>query len=150
MPLTPAGPFPVATQRALGEALMKAVGFDFAHGRLDTSLHPFCGGVPDDVREAARGMGYSPARQLFRVELPLAVPALVAGLRIATVSTIGLATIGAYVGSGGLGSLIFEGFNNDYHAEIMTASLLCIALAVVADVFFVVAQRFLTPWQRRQ
>src|SRR3954467_2652598 len=63
-------------------------------------------GVPEDVKEAARGMGYSSTRMLLRVELPLALPAIVAGLRVATVSTIGLATIGAYVGAGGLGSLI--------------------------------------------
>jgi osmoprotectant transport system permease protein len=107
-------------------------------------------GVPDDVREAARGMGYSPTRQLLRVELPLALPVLIAGLRIATVSTIGLATIGAYIGSGGLGALIFEGFNNDFHAEIMTASLLCVALAVIADAFFVGVQWLFTPWERRR
>jgi osmoprotectant transport system permease protein len=105
--------------------------------------------VPDDVREAARGMGYSPARMLIGVELPLALPAIVAGLRVATVSTIGLATIGAYVGSGGLGALIFEGFNNFYRAEIMTASILCVLLAVVADLLFVGVQRILTPWARR-
>ena len=86
---------------------------------------------------------------LVQVELPLALPAIVAGLRVATVSTIGLATIGAYVGSGGLGQLIFEGFNNLYRAEIMTASILCVLLAVTADLVFVLAQRLLTPWARR-
>jgi osmoprotectant transport system permease protein len=106
-------------------------------------------GVPDDVREAARGMGYSAPRLLVQVELPIALPAIVAGLRVATVSTIGLATIGAYVGSGGLGALILEGFNNFYRAEIMTASILCVLLAVVADALFVVVQRLLTPWARR-
>ena len=106
-------------------------------------------GVPEEVREAARGMGYAGPRMLLQVELPLALPAIVAGLRVATVSTIGLATIGAYVGSGGLGQLIFEGFNNLYRAEIMTASLLCVLLAVSADLVFVGAQRLLTPWARR-
>jgi osmoprotectant transport system permease protein len=93
-------------------------------------------------------MGYSSARLLTRVELPLALPAIVAGLRVATVSTIGLATIGAVVGSGGLGALILEGFNNFYRAEIMTASLLCVLLAVSADLLFVTLQRLLTPWSR--
>jgi osmoprotectant transport system permease protein len=106
-------------------------------------------GVPEDVREAARGMGYSSTRMLTRVELPLALPAIVAGLRVATVSTIGLATIGAVVGAGGLGSLILEGFNNLYRAQIMTASVLCVALAVGSDLIFVVVLRLLTPWAHR-
>jgi osmoprotectant transport system permease protein len=107
-------------------------------------------GVPDEVVEAARGMGLGPTRLLLRVQLPLAVPAIVAGVRIATVSTIALVTVGAVVSNGGLGQLIFEGFNNNfYRAEILTATLLCVGLALVADALLLVVERLLTPWTRR-
>ena len=105
--------------------------------------------VPDEVKEAARGMGYGPLRLLLRVELPLAVPAIIAGLRVATVSTIALVTVGAVVGYGGLGNFILEGFTNFYHAEVMTATLACIVLALIADLLFVVVQWAVTPWRRR-
>lgn len=106
-------------------------------------------GVPPEVREAARGMGFGAARLLWRVELPLALPAIIAGLRIATVSTIELATIGAYIGQGGYGTFIFEGFqNNFYRAEITTGVLLAVALAVTADLGLRAIQRLLSPWQR--
>ncbi len=105
--------------------------------------------VPADVVEAARGMGYGPLRQLLRVTVPLALPTIVAGLRVATVSTIALVTVGALLGHGGLGTLIYEGLNNNlYRAQIMTASLLCVGIAVLADIGFVVVQRLLTPWAR--
>ena len=90
-------------------------------------------GVPDDVREAARGMGYGRARMLWNVELPVALPTIMAGVRVATVSTVALVTVGVIVGEGGLGQLIFRGFNSDYHAEIMTASLLTVALGLTLD-----------------
>ncbi len=106
-------------------------------------------GVPGDVVEAARGLGYDPARLLVRIELPLAVPAIVAGVRIATVSTIALVTVGALVGKGGLGALLLEGLNSLYRTEIGTATLLIVVLAVVADALLLGAQRLLTPWQRR-
>jgi osmoprotectant transport system permease protein len=107
-------------------------------------------GVPADVVEAARGMGLGPARLLLRVQLPLALPAILAGVRVATVSTIALVTVGAVVSNGGLGQLIFEGFNNNfYRAEILTATLLCVALAAVADVLLLLLERLLTPWARR-
>ncbi len=107
-------------------------------------------GVDDDVRDAARGMGYGPVRMLLRVELPLALPTVMAGIRVATVSTIGLVTIGAIVGHGGFGQLILGGFqSNFYHAEIMTGTVACIALAVVAELFLVGLQRVLTPWTWR-
>ena len=83
-------------------------------------------GVPDDVRESARGMGYGRGRMLWKVELPVALPTIMAGVRVATVSTVALATVGVIVGNGGLGQLIFRGFNSDYHAEILTASLLTV------------------------
>ncbi|HVQ89213.1 MAG TPA: ABC transporter permease [Actinomycetes bacterium] len=106
--------------------------------------------VPDDVIEAARGMGFGSGRLLLQVQLPLAVPSIFAGLRVATVSTIGLVTIGALLGYGGLGNLILSGYtNNFYHAQIMTATILVVILAVVADVFLLLGQRVLTPWLRR-
>jgi osmoprotectant transport system permease protein len=107
--------------------------------------------VPAEVREAATGMGYGRLRMLWRVELPLALPAIVAGVRVATVSTIALVTVGVIVGAGGLGTLILAGFNNNfYRAEIVTASLLTIALGVAADVLLAGVGRVLTPWARRR
>lgn len=108
-------------------------------------------GVPAEVKEAAEGMGYGRARMLWRVELPVALPTIMAGVRVATVSTIALATVGVIVGYGGLGGLLYAGFqNNFYRAQIVTASLLTIALGVVADVVFAGATRLLTPWARRR
>lgn len=107
-------------------------------------------GVPDEVTEAARGMGYGAARMLWRVELPIALPAMMAGVRIATVSTVALTTVGVVVGNGGLGQIIFEGFNdNFYRAEIATGSLLVVALALVADGLLAGLTRILAPWNRR-
>ncbi|MDX6196911.1 MAG: osmoprotectant transport system permease protein [Actinomycetota bacterium] len=107
-------------------------------------------GVPDEVVEAARGMGLGPVRLLLTVELPLAAPAILAGVRIATVSTIALVTVGAVVSNGGLGQLIFEGFNNNfYRAEILTATLLCVLLAAVADALLLAVEWAITPWRRR-
>lgn len=105
-------------------------------------------GVPEDVREAARGMGYGAVRMLVQVEVPLALPTIIAGLRIATVSTIALATIGAIVGNGGLGQLIYQGLPTKFHAQILTAAVLVVLLAVVADLLLVGAQWALTPWRR--
>ncbi|MFF3766400.1 ABC transporter permease [Streptomyces sp. NPDC001922] len=107
-------------------------------------------GVPADVREAARGLGYGPLRLLLAVELPLAVPAVMAGVRIATVSAVSLATLGAVVGHGGLGNLINTGMNSYFKAQVLTASALCVALAVGADLLLLGAQRLLTPWQRHR
>ncbi|MFJ9848787.1 ABC transporter permease [Streptomyces sp. NPDC101150] len=106
--------------------------------------------VPAEVREAARGMGYGSARLLFEVELPLALPAVVAGLRIATVSTVAMTTIGSVVGYGGLGNLIASGMEGFFKAEVLTASVLCVALALAADGLLMVLQRLLTPWTRAQ
>ncbi|WP_432097110.1 ABC transporter permease [Streptomyces sp. bgisy100] len=102
--------------------------------------------VPAETREAARGMGYGPGRLLFGVELPLALPALMAGVRIATVSAVSLTTVGAIVGYGGLGNLIYEGMGSNFRAQVLTASALCVALAVLADVLLLGLQRLLTPW----
>jgi osmoprotectant transport system permease protein len=104
--------------------------------------------VPDDVREAARGMGMGATRLLVRVELPLAVPAIMAGVRIATVSTVALATVGGIINFGGLGNLIFLGLNNEFRSQVLTASVLCVVLAVAADIALLGVQRVITPWQR--
>jgi osmoprotectant transport system permease protein len=103
-------------------------------------------GVPDEVRESARGLGYGPTRLLFRVELPLALPVIMAGLRVATVSTVALTTIGTLVSYGGLGNLIRDGVQNDFKAEILAASVLCVVLAVVLDAVVVAVQWLVTPW----
>jgi osmoprotectant transport system permease protein len=105
-------------------------------------------GVPDDALDAARGMGFSSAGMFWRVELPLALPALVAGLRVATVSTVALTTVGTVVGNGGLGDLIANGLRSNFKAEVLTASVLCVVLALVLDVTLLGAQRALTPWRR--
>jgi osmoprotectant transport system permease protein len=105
-------------------------------------------GVPDDVRESARGVGYSNTQMLLRVEIPLALPVIMAGLRVATVSTVALATIGAIVSYGGLGNLLLLAVGNQFKAQIFAASVLCVALAVFLDLVIVVAQRLLTPWTR--
>jgi osmoprotectant transport system permease protein len=106
-------------------------------------------GVPGDVREAARGMGYGSLRMFLQVDLPLALPAFMAGLRIATVSTVALTTVGVLVGHGGLGQLIIGGFNaNFYRAEIVTGALGCVLLALVFDVLLAGTERLLTPWAR--
>ncbi|MFC7362781.1 ABC transporter permease [Nocardioides astragali] len=102
--------------------------------------------VPDDVREAARGLGYGRARMLTRIELPLALPVAMAGLRVAAVSTIALTTVGTLVSYGGLGDLISHGVQRDFRAELMTAAVLCVVLALLLDVVLVVVQRVLTPW----
>ncbi|KNB52075.1 ABC transporter permease [Streptomyces caatingaensis] len=104
--------------------------------------------VPEEAREAARGMGYGPVRLLLTVELPLALPAVMAGVRIATVSTVSLTTVGALTGYGGLGNLIYEGLHSIFKAEVLTASVLCVLLAVVADMLLLGLQRLLTPWTR--
>ncbi|MET9375254.1 ABC transporter permease [Streptomyces sp. NPDC003035] len=105
--------------------------------------------VPEDTRQAARGMGYGPVRLLLAVELPLALPAAMAGLRIATVSAVSLVTIGAIVGHGGLGNLIYSGMNTYFKAQVLTASVLCVIIAVVADLLLLGLQRLLTPWTAR-
>ncbi|MFF2432683.1 ABC transporter permease [Streptomyces sp. NPDC058107] len=106
--------------------------------------------VPEETRQAARGMGYGPIRLLVAVELPLALPAAMAGLRIATVSAVSLVTVGAIVGYGGLGNLIYSGMSTSFKAEVLTASVLCVVIAVCADLLLLGVQRLLTPWTRRQ
>jgi osmoprotectant transport system permease protein len=103
-------------------------------------------GVPDEVREAATGLGYRSARRLAQVELPLALPAIVAGVRIATVTTVGLVTVAALIGHGGLGQLILDGLNRDFRTPLVVGSVLSVALAAIADMALLVVQRRLTPW----
>ena len=105
-------------------------------------------GVDPAVRDAARGMGFGRGRLLVSVELPQALPSIVAGLRLATVTTVALVTVGVVVGFGGLGQLMFRGFRSNYHAEIMTATVLCLVLALVCDVLIAGVGRRLTPWAR--
>lgn len=105
-------------------------------------------GVDADLSDAARGLGYGRLRLLFGVELPAALPTIVAGLRLAAVSTVGLVTVGVVVGYGGLGQLMFRGFRSHYRAEVMTATVLCLVLAFVLDVTIMLAGRYLTPWTR--
>jgi osmoprotectant transport system permease protein len=104
--------------------------------------------VPADVVESARGLGYSERRLLTRVELPLALPVIMAGLRVATVSTVALVTVGSIVSYGGLGNLLLRAAGNQFKAQILAASLLCVVLAVSLDLLLVGAQRVLTPWTR--
>src|SRR5712691_3650137 len=104
--------------------------------------------VPTDVREAARGMGYRPLAELARIDIPLAIPAIVAGIRIATVSTIGLVTITALIGEGGLGSLILDGLIRDFKTPLVVGTVLSVVLAVVSDLSLAGLQRLITPWAR--
>jgi osmoprotectant transport system permease protein len=107
--------------------------------------------VPADVVEAAEAMGYTAAQRFWRVEVPIALPVIVAGLRIATVTTIGLVTVTTLIGLGGLGYLIVNGgIQRFFPTSIYTGVVLAVALAVVADVLFLALQRRLTPWARGQ
>ncbi len=105
-------------------------------------------GVPADVREAALGMGYDEWRLLWLVEIPIATPVIVAGLRIATITTIGLVTVTALIGQGGLGYLILIGIQRFFSTPLIVGAVLSVALAIGMDVLLVVIQRALTPWAR--
>ena len=105
-------------------------------------------GVPEELKEAAVGMGYTGRQLLWRVELPVAVPAILAGVRVATVSTIGLVAVGFIVGKGGLGELIIDGLDRFYTPEVVVGGVLSIALALVADGALLLAGRAVTPWAR--
>ena len=104
--------------------------------------------VPEDVKEAAQGMGYTRRQLLWRVEFPLAMPAIAAGIRVATVSTIGLITVAALIGKGGLGQLIVEGLRILYPTEILTGALASLLFALAADALLLWTERALTPWTR--
>ena len=106
-------------------------------------------GVPPDVRESAIAMGYRRARLLWAVQLPLATPVIMAGVRIATVTTVGLVTVTYFVGQGGLAQILFEGFNRDNLTATLVGFVLSVVLALVADLVLMALQRRLTPWARR-
>ena len=106
--------------------------------------------IPRDVIEAADGLGYTSTQRLWRVEVPLAVPLIVAGLRLASVSTIALVTVSSIMGDGfgGLGFFILEGYRRSFPTELYFGAIPSILLAFVADAAFVRLQRAITPWSR--
>jgi len=104
--------------------------------------------VPADVLEAARGMGYTPRQILWRIELPLALAVIFAGIRVATITTIGLVTVTALIGEGGLGYFILLGMQQLFSTPLLVGAVGSIAFAIVADAALVLLQRALTPWTR--
>lgn len=108
-------------------------------------------GVPAPVREAADGMGYQRWRRMLHVDLPLAVPTIIAGLRISTVTIVGLVTVTALVGMGGYGRFIFQdGLQRNFPTPIVLGTVLSVALAVAFDVFFLILERLAAPWARQR
>ena len=105
--------------------------------------------LPAHVLAAATAVGYRPLWRFLTVELPLAVPVLVAGVRVASVSNISLVSVGALIGVGGLGQLFTEGFQSSYNPPIIVGIVLTLALALVVDLLLVGGRRLLTPWQTR-
>jgi osmoprotectant transport system permease protein len=104
--------------------------------------------VPEPVRQAATAMGFGGVRRLVRVELPIAVPVVIAGARVATVASISLVSVGVLIGNGGLGQLFIDGYARDFPTPIVVGSALIVILALVSDAVLVAAQRLLTPWAR--
>lgn len=104
--------------------------------------------VPKETIDAARGMGLTNRQILFRVELPLALPVIVAGIRITTVTLIGIATIGAYIGGGGLGEPIFDGIRRQFATPIIVGAGLTALLAIATDVSLSRVENYLRPWRR--
>lgn len=104
--------------------------------------------VPADVKEAALGMGYTRRQLLWKVELPLALPIIVAGVRIATVTTIGLVTVTSLIGKGGLGHFILLGLRQFFSTPILLGAALSVMLALLAEATLLVGQKALTPWSR--
>jgi osmoprotectant transport system permease protein len=104
--------------------------------------------VPPDVVDAANGMGYRPFARLIQIELPLALPTILAGVRIATVTTIGLVTVTAVIGLGGLGQLILTGLVENFRTPLLVATILSVVLALVADLLLAGMQRLAVPWAR--
>jgi len=106
-------------------------------------------GVPPSVRQAATAMGYGALRRLITVELPVAVPVIMGGLRVAMVSSISLASVGQLIGVSSLGYLFIDGEQRDFPTEIYVGLVLIIALALAADLILVGIRRVLTPWMAR-
>jgi osmoprotectant transport system permease protein len=107
-------------------------------------------GVPASVVEAADGMGYRPQARFWKMEVPLALPAIIAGLRIATVTTVGLVTVTAVLGLGGYGFFILRGLNTFFWTQILVGVVLSVVLATLLDIGFVWLERWLSPWARRR
>lgn len=107
--------------------------------------------VPDELREAADGLGYRPVRRFVEVELPLALPAVVAGVRVAVVTNVGLVTVTALLGRGGLGALILDGIRRSipFPTSIIVGTIGAILLAVVLDLVLLRVERAVAPWQHR-
>jgi len=105
-------------------------------------------GVPEPVRQAATAMGFGPLRRLAQVELPLAIPVVNAGLRVAVVSSISLASLGQLIGVSSLGYFFIDGFQRDFPTEIYISLFLIILMALICDLLLVIAGRLLTPWRR--
>lgn len=106
-------------------------------------------GVDRDVREAAAAMGYTRVRQIVTVQGPIALPVIFTGIRIASITTIGLVTVSALVGQGGLGQLFTDGFMRQFATPLLVGLVLVILLAVIVDVGLLLIQRWLTPWTRK-
>jgi osmoprotectant transport system permease protein len=104
--------------------------------------------VPPDVRESAIGMGYSQWQLLWRIELPLGLAVIIAGVRVALVTTIGLVTVTGVIGQGGLGALIVQGINQFFATPLVIGAVLSITLAILLDGTLVLIQRRVTPWTR--
>ncbi|WP_084959415.1 ABC transporter permease [Thermoactinospora rubra] len=104
--------------------------------------------VPEHVRQSAVAMGFTPTRRLVRVELPIAVPVVLAGLRVVAVSSISLVSVGALIGQGGLGNYFTDAYQRDFYTPAVVGIALIVLLALVADGIIVGAQRLLTPWVR--
>lgn len=105
--------------------------------------------VPQSVRESADGMGLTPTQRIFKVELPLALPLIIAGLRIAVVSTVGLVTVASIIGQGGLGRLILDGLQRTFWTLMTVGASLSILLALLLDGLIFAVGRIATPWSRR-
>jgi osmoprotectant transport system permease protein len=144
---------------ALFIALIPAFGLTDTNVVIALALYSLCvitpnvvaglRGVPDVARQSATAMGYGPARRLLTVELPLAVPVIIAGLRVAVVSGISLASIGQLIGVSQLGYLFIDGLQRSFPTEVYTGLALIIALAVACDLALVAVRRVLTPWEAR-
>jgi osmoprotectant transport system permease protein len=104
--------------------------------------------VPGEVTAAATAVGFRPTKRFLVIDLPLAIPVIIAGLRVATVSAMSLTSVGALIGIGGLGSLITEGFKRNNAVEMVVAIVLILVIALIIDAFLLLAGRLITPWTR--
>ena len=106
------------------------------------------GAVPDHVQNAATAMGYTRGKRFFAIELPLAIPVIAAGLRVAAVSNVSIVSVGTIIGVQQLGLLFSDGFNRDFYDPLVVGIVGCVVLALLFDVGIIVLARLLTPWQR--